>query len=465
LSTALGGDLRLQGNFTRWGAGIFADNKRETLFRGSGNSSITATAQDFAFLRINKTSGSLTLNCPVGITAPISGPDPQYRLSLESGLINTTVINLLTIGSVGVVVGGSAASFVNGPMAHITSANRAYSFPIGKGTAYKPMTFTATAGGGNTFTGEYYAGPTPFVDGDRYSTLIEGVQNNEYWDLSRTGTATLGTVTLPYTNPGATAWRTEAGGEFNLTNCWYCNVVVVKRRTTSPHWLPDSSAAFQFSTSIPETINWATSGTTNVTSKVISNFSPFTFGVGINTVLTLPVNLLSFTGQLQGGTAQLRWQIADDKTLAGFDLEYSTNAQNFKLLEKLAPAGLTYAAQHANLPGGTHFYRLKMTDKTGKVQYSRTVLLVKGAAQTTIVGLVQNPVVGNRALVELYSAKAQRVQAQVLDLAGRQVYQSVVQAVAGQQNLAIPLQLLLPGQYYLSVTTADGAQKTLRFGR
>jgi hypothetical protein len=203
----------------------------------------------------------------------------------------------------------------------------------------------------------------------------------------------------------------------------------------------------------------------SVVSRTLSSFSPFTFGYNLNTVLTLPVNLLSLTGQLQGGTAQLRWQIADDKTLAGFDLEYSTNAQNFRLLEKLAPAGLTYAAQHANLPGGTHFYRLKMTDKTGKVQYSRTVLLVKGAAQTTIVGLVQNPVVGNRALVELYSAKAQRVQAQVLDLAGRQVYQSVVQAVAGQQNLAIPLQLLLPGQYYLSVTTADGAQKTLRFGR
>jgi hypothetical protein len=353
-------------------------------------------------------------------------------------------------------------------MAKIYNAVGSFSFPVGKSggtvnSGYRPLSLDAVASNfSGTMQAEYIPGKTAAPN--TKSTLVAGVMVNEYWLLDNTAGNIHGRVTLNYIPPPLMSdnWQSDFGPTF-ADPAPNMNVAVIKRDAANNWDFTAVTGQFNTGSNPPEARINTDAGT--VISKTVTDFSPFTLGYNLNTVLTLPINLLSFTGELQGGTAQLRWQIADDKTLAGFELEYSTNAQNFKRLEKLAPAGLSYAAQHANLPGGTHFYRLKMTNKTGKVQYSRTVLLVKGAAQTTIVGLVQNPVVGNRALVELYSAKAQRVQAQVLDLAGRQVYQSVVQAVAGQQNLAIPLQLLLPGQYYLSVTTADGAQKTMRFGR
>ncbi|TAD87474.1 MAG: lamin tail domain-containing protein, partial [Bacteroidetes bacterium] len=268
---------------------------------------------------------SLTINRVGGVTLG----NQSHTLSgvggftLTDGVLTTAAGKLLTLGSLTAVTGGSSNSFVNGPLARATDASSgALLFPIGKSLpspAYKPLTFTVAANGGSTFTGEYFA-TTPDFTGT-YSNLIAAVQNNAYWNLTKSSGSTTGTVALPYTLV-ANAWRTALGNPLDLTTCNYCNVVVVKK-TASNRWEPEGASANNFNTSIPEALDWATPGTTNVVSKVISNFSPFTFGVGFNTIL--PVSLLSFEGRWQGTDAQLHWQIADTKTLAGFELQHSTD--------------------------------------------------------------------------------------------------------------------------------------------
>jgi hypothetical protein len=403
---------------------------------------------------------NLTMAGAGGVTLGNQPITLSGNLAMTNGLLTPTALGTLTLASTATTSGGTTSSYVNGPMNRVTGTSGAFVFPLGKSGAYKPLTFTVSASGGSTFTGEYFATTPPFVGSDTYSTLIAGVQNNAYWDLTRVGGSTTGTVTLPYT-PVTAAWRTQAAGTLNLTDCWYCNVVVVKREGTQ--WLPGgpTATALNFSTSAPvETLAWSTAGTTNIVSKVLSTFSPFTFGVGLNTILTLPVQLLSFDGQWQGADAQLQWQIADDKTLAGFELQHSTDGNRFSTLATVAPFGQRYQRLHSNVPAGANYYRLKTNDKNGSHQYSRTVLLVKGKAPTIITGLVQNPI-GSKALVQVYSAANQRATATLTDVAGRTLARIDAALQTGHQQLALPLGLLLPGQYYLHLRTADGEQKTM----
>jgi autotransporter-associated beta strand protein len=423
-----------------------------------GTNSNPLTLPDGLFTSGPPAFANLTINRAGGVTLGNQAITLSGNLGMTNGLLTPTASGILTLASTATTSGGSDGSFVNGPMSRVTGTSGAFVFPLGKSGAYKPLTFTVSEFGGSTFTGEYFAISPPF-GGSNYSTLIAGVQNNAYWDLTRGPGSTEGTVTLPYTSV-VSAWRTQAGGALDLTDCWYCNVVVVKREGTQ--WVPYNAEANKFSTESPniETTNWATAGTTNVVSKVINSFSPFTFGVGLNTILTLPVQLLSFDGQWQGADAQLQWQIADDKTLAGFELQHSTDGNRFSTLASVAPFGQRYQRLHSNAPLGANYYRLKTNDKNGSHQYSRTLLLVKGKAPTIIGALVQNPI-GSRALVQVYSATNQRATATLTDVAGRTLARIDAALQTGHQQLALPLALLLPGQYYLHLRTADGEQKTM----
>jgi hypothetical protein len=334
-------------------------------------------------------------------------------------------------------------------------------FPLGKSGTYKPLTFTVSSNGGNTFTGEYFASGWSFAGTDTYSTaLIAGVKNNEYWDLTRVGGSTTGTVTLPYT-PVANAWRTQANGTLDLTDCWYCNVVVVKREGT--HWLPYNAAANMFYTSSPtETTNWATAGTTNLVSKVINSFSPFTFGVGINTILTLPINLLSFTGQLTGANGELSWAIADNKDLGSFDVEHSIDGRNYRIIGNVMPGATTaYKFIHVNLSDGVHYYRLNMKDKSGKTAYSRVVILQRNRNITIINGL-KYTVVKNEAIVNIISAQSQMVNMTLLNTEGRIMWRQKAGLHQGANDVKLSALFVPQGMYFLQATTDDGVQATLK---
>jgi hypothetical protein len=238
-------------------------------------------------------------------------------------------------------------------------------------------------------------------------------------------------------------------------------VVVVKREGT--HWLPYNAAANMFYTSSPtETTNWATAGTTNLVSKVINSFSPFTFGVGINTILTLPINLLSFTGQLTGANGELSWAIADNKDLGSFDVEHSIDGRNYRIIGNVMPGATTaYKFIHVNLSDGVHYYRLNMKDKSGKTAYSRVVILQRNRNITIINGL-KYTVVKNEAIVNIISAQSQMVNMTLLNTEGRIMWRQKAGLHQGANDVKLSALFVPQGMYFLQATTDDGVQATLK---
>ena len=200
LGSGAGGDINVKGNWTL--TGTFTPNGRAVFFNGSSAQSITG-ATTFDYVIMNNSAG-LTLNnaCTVNQT-----------LTLTSGLINTTGANLLTIAALPATIsGGSASSYINGPLARVWSVASSKTFPTGKGGSYRPLTVNMTAvTGTSTVTAEQfegagfggtYANVTPFAS--RYWTVTESGSSARTYNITLDGTGFTPTgagVILKYNNP------------------------------------------------------------------------------------------------------------------------------------------------------------------------------------------------------------------------------------------------------------------------
>lgn len=119
------------------GAAIASTNAQTISGSGVFRNAATTPTANLTSLTVNNTSATgLTLDVPLSVSG---------TLTLTSGKVNTTNVNLLTLGTAtaaGTLAGGSATSYVNGPLARTIisgNSNTTYQhFPVGK-AAYAPI--------------------------------------------------------------------------------------------------------------------------------------------------------------------------------------------------------------------------------------------------------------------------------------------------------------------------------------
>lgn len=91
----------------------------------------------------------------------------------------------------------------------------------------------------------------------------------------------------------------------------------------------------------------------------------------------LPLRLLSFNVADKNGYASLSWQTCNEINVKDFEVQKSTDAQNFStigtVVAKNSSCGTTYTYADPKQLAGTAFYRIKMVDKDGKATYSGVV--------------------------------------------------------------------------------------------
>jgi Cadherin-like beta sandwich domain len=147
---------------------------------------------------VNLTGGGLTAT---GITAGLNG------LFLSSGTLNTSAANLLTLSGTATtaVSGGSAASYVNGPLARTLPASlvsgSTYTFPVGKGS-FKMLELvnpTTNAGGTVIIQTEVFDADSGGSAGVGFSAI----NHNRYWSSALTaGAANFINTTVRLTEQG-----------------------------------------------------------------------------------------------------------------------------------------------------------------------------------------------------------------------------------------------------------------------
>jgi carboxypeptidase T len=115
-----------------------------------------------------------------------------------------------------------------------------------------------------------------------------------------------------------------------------------------------------------------------------------------NTLITLGVHFTSFDGKiLPNGTAELNWEAATDNQHDHFEIERSTDGQNFITLgleDKLSTSN-AYQFIDGSVQRGRNYYRIKQLDKDGKATYSRIVNLYVDPGKTSF-SVFPNPTSG-----------------------------------------------------------------------
>jgi len=105
----------------------------------------------------------------------------------------------------------------------------------------------------------------------------------------------------------------------------------------------------------------------------------------------LPVGLKYFTGELHGGIASFIWESGVEDQVNNYQIEKSVDGKSFEKLVLVEPAGSNshYLYKYAQAEP-VAYYRLKMTENTGKTGYSATVKLAQNADADGVI-LYPNP--------------------------------------------------------------------------
>ena len=118
-------------------------------------------------------------------------------------------------------------------------------------------------------------------------------------------------------------------------------------------------------------------GTSSVKWSNLTSFSQF--GLGSSIENPLPVELSSFTADLQNSSVKLLWRTESEIQNYGFEMERKTGVSNWLVLGFIKGNGNSSTPKHysfvdKNLTGGSKFvYRLKQIDNDGTFKYSEEI--------------------------------------------------------------------------------------------
>jgi hypothetical protein len=173
----------------------------------------------------------------------------------------------------------------------------------------------------------------------------------------------------------------------------------------------------------------------------------------------LAVKLVNFQGNMFNNRITLQWTVGDNETLDKFEVERSLNGNEFSmaaLVFSTEKSGTEYYQYPESAAAEKLFYRLKMTDKSGKVTYSGILVFRSVSSTDHEIKIIGNPVKGLLTL-SFRSDNNQVISFSINDLAGRHVLQQTINSYKGNNLVTLPIPSALnKGMYWVDVF--DGTQ-------
>lgn len=185
----------------------------------------------------------------------------------------------------------------------------------------------------------------------------------------------------------------------------------------------------------------------------------------------LPVELLAFDVQDDDGNANLSWATATEVNHSYFEVERSSDAQNWEAIGQVQSennaSGASYT--YTDVGYGAHadkiLYRIKFVDLDGSTAFSPIRTLTYQLGNSSDLTLAPNPIEEITTL-EIELEYNTQVSLQFYDISGRRVYQEQQQGLRGINVLPMgnAFHTLKPGVYLVKVQFGDQL-KVLKFVR
>ncbi|MBM3429703.1 MAG: T9SS type A sorting domain-containing protein, partial [Bacteroidetes bacterium] len=347
----LGGNITINGTFTPGSGTItLSGNANQTL---DGSSALS-----FSNVTINKSGGTLTAAKEMTITG---------TLTLTSGILdmNSKTLTMGTSSANGTITGGSASSYIvaidgvtPSKLIHRvnSTSNATYSFPIGTGSKYTPVTLVMKGGALSNASIQVWTKNSKVTGmSDAMSCHL-----NRSWFVEPSGTITSPTydIQLGFASGDFTG---DAGFDLNpvklSSGVWYKpSGSLLQNGTTQGSTIATTYASPSTPTSSSGTVYW----------NGLTSFSEFGGGGGS---APLPVELVSFNGACEDGVVNLSWQTASEFNSSHFDVEKSRDGENWQVIETIPAAGNSYELINyealEQVSNSVNYYRLNQVDIDG----------------------------------------------------------------------------------------------------
>jgi hypothetical protein len=180
---------------------------------------------------------------------------------------------------------------------------------------------------------------------------------------------------------------------------------------------------------------------------------------------SLPVQLISFTGQLNGSNAALQWATSQELNSAYYEVERSINGAGFSSVATVSARGNSQTRVDYNLLDNLNgigsnkvYYRLRMVDRNGAAQYSNVVILKLSDVKITAV--YPNPF-STQVRVDVESQQRATAMVRLVDMSGKTVMSMQKQLEQGGNQITLTgLDRLTAGAYVLEVI--NGAETIMQ---
>jgi Secretion system C-terminal sorting domain len=368
-------------------------------------------------LRIKSSTGSLTLNTGKIITAA-----------------NEVIVSNTSPGSVSA---GNASSFVQGNLRRYLASTGAYEFPLGiaiKGFQRASINFTSATLIGNLLARfDNWPAAPPIIGGSNCSDFYTlAAEDNGYWTITADANPTSGTYTATLypassTNTGtASAWT------------------IMKAANLASTWIYDGACGV---------------GTSSTVSRTgMKGFSTFAAAQGISG--SLPIQLLSFSGQKEGENNKLSWVTQSELNNDYFSLERSRDGLNFDEIVQVKGAGnsssaLLYTAYDYFPDADITYYRLKQVDYNKKFSYSKIISLFGAGGEVVLKSIYPNPAI-HQVFLSFKALPNTEIKIELCDVFGQQLIQKSVKLNFDEEEVPLLLDGIAPGLYCIRVSNKEG---------
>ena len=172
----------------------------------------------------------------------------------------------------------------------------------------------------------------------------------------------------------------------------------------------------------------------------------------------LPVNLMSFAGQLNNNDVSLQWKTSGEINHDYFEVERSTDGQTFSAAGRVPGTNSGSVQNYSWFDAGAGlltssklFYRLKMVSTTGEAEYSNILTFSVNKPASPIVSVTPNPFISN-VNISLQMPEAARVAIRLTDITGQLLKSEYTNVPKGSAVLPITgIGNLTQGIYVLSL--------------